>query len=239
LEHLHELGKINKHGKWIPHQLSQENLNQRLTICSSLLSRAKRLSFFERIVTGDEKWILYDNNQRKNQWLDRGQASEPTPKPGIFTKKVMLCVWWNFSGVIHFELMKPGQTITAEVYSSQLDRVQHALLQIGIDTSRTLLLHDNAKPHTAKKTLEKIEELGWEVLPHAPYSPDLAPSDYYLFRSMQHELAENHFKKEDDVKIFVQRYFDSKPPEFYKAGIEKLRGRWREVIVNNGTYIAD
>jgi len=43
-----------------------------------------------------------------------------------------------------------------------------------------------------------LETLNWEVLSHPAYSPDLAPSDYHLFLSMDHVLAERHF---DSTKI--------------------------------------
>jgi histone-lysine N-methyltransferase SETMAR len=57
-----------------------------------------------------------------------------------------------------------------------------------------LLQQDNARPHTAKKTLQKIEELeGFELLPHPAFSPDLEPSDYYLFRSMAQFLRGKKF----------------------------------------------
>jgi hypothetical protein len=48
-----------------------------------------------------------------------------------------------------------------------------------------LLQQDNARSHTAKKTIQKIEELeDIKLPPHPDFSPDLEPSDYYLFRSM-------------------------------------------------------
>jgi len=49
--------------------------------------------------------------------------------------------------------------------------------------------------HTPSKSVkDRLKDLAWEVLIHPPYSPDLAPSDYYLFRSMTHALSEQHFK---------------------------------------------
>jgi len=58
---------------------------------------------------------------------------------------------------------------------------------------KVILLHDNAPSHTAKVVKETIEAFGWEILSHAAYSPDLAPSDYRLFSSMGHALAQQCF----------------------------------------------
>lgn len=81
LDHLKQIGKVNKAGVWVPHELSPENLLQRMTICSSLLSRQEVDPFLKRIVTGDEKWVLYVNVKRKNQWVDKGEKVAPTAKP--------------------------------------------------------------------------------------------------------------------------------------------------------------
>lgn len=237
--HLHAIGKVNRHGKWVPHELTENNLRQRLLICSSLLSRAKRSAFFDTIVTSDEKWILYDNPHRKSQWLDKGEPPIPTPKADSHGNKVLLCVWWNTRGLVYFELLTPTQTVTADLYTQQLSHVDLALRRQGIETTTTKLLHDNARPHTAKITQQKIEELGWEVLPHAPYSPDLAPSDYHLFRSMQHSLEGKNFKNQEEVQFWVSNFFESQPAEFFEKGIHSLRARWRKVIDNNGEYLLD
>jgi histone-lysine N-methyltransferase SETMAR len=102
-----------------------------------------------------------------------------------------------------------------------------------------ILQHDNARPHTARLTQQKIRELGWEVLPHPPYSPDIAPSDYYLFRSLQHFLNGKIFNNIEDIKIALSGYFASKPPEFYEMGIRKLPERWDIVVEKDGDYIID
>jgi len=82
------------------------------------------------------------------------------------------------------ELMPEGETITAEVYCEQLDRVQEPMKERRPQRERVVFLHDNATPHTAKKTKRKIMCLHWLVLPHPPYSPNMAPTDFKLFLSL-------------------------------------------------------
>ncbi|CAJ0922776.1 unnamed protein product, partial [Mesorhabditis belari] len=151
----------------------------------------------------------------------------------------MLCIWWNSKGLVYFEVQDSGQRVTADLYKAQLSRVNQALSRQGNNTATTRFLHDNARPHAAKITQQKIKELGWEVLFHPPYSPDLAPSDYHLFRSMQHSLAEKKFKNREEVEIWVSNFFESQLPEFFEKGIHSLRGRWPRVIDNDGEYLLD
>lgn len=241
-DHLKEIGKALREGVWVPHQLSESNKMQRITICNSLLCRQQNESFLHRIITGDEKWILYDNQKRKRQWLSRKERSVPVVKPDIHAKKVLLSIWWNIYGIVHYEFLKTGETITADIYCDQLVRLseaigkKHAAL---VNRRGVMLQHDNAKPHTAKKTQEKIRDLQWEVLPHPPYSPDCAPSDYHLFRSLQNFLAGKKFDSLDDVKTVLKGYFASKSGSFYKEGIEKLVSRWERVVENDGDYVID
>lgn len=241
-EHLKQIGKVNRVGVWVPHQLSAENKAQRSTICNFLLSKQEKEPFIHRIVTGDEKWVLYENPKRKNQWLSPGQKPVSTPKPGLHPKKVLLCVWWNSTGIVHFEILEQGQTVTADLYCQQLERLNQALIvkhPALVNRKGVILQHDNARPHSAKQTQQKIRDLGWELLPHPPYSPDISPSDYCLFRSMQHFLSGKTFRNIDGIKTGLLEFFASKPTSFYKEAIENLVSRWSVVIDNDGDYIID
>jgi histone-lysine N-methyltransferase SETMAR len=71
-----------------------------------------------------------------------------------------------------------------------------------------LLQQDNARPHTAKTTLQKIEDLeGIELLPHPAFSSDLEPSDCYLFPSMRQLLRGKKFQSVADVEIAAETFF--------------------------------
>ena len=64
----------------------------------------------------------------------------------------------------------------------------------------TCLLHDNAWLYVAKPAKTYLETLQWQVLPHPPYSPDIAPSDFHLLRSMAHGLADQRFHSYKEAK---------------------------------------
>ncbi|GFT72582.1 mariner Mos1 transposase [Trichonephila clavipes] len=99
--------------------------------------------------------------------------------------------------------------------------------------------HGNAKPHTSLVTRQKLLELGWDVLLHSPYSPDLAPSDYFLLRSLRNSLNSKNFNNDDNVKLYLIQFFANKNQKFYERGIMMLPERWQTVIDQNGQYITE
>ena len=96
---------------------------------SSLLLRNKNDPFLDRVVTCDEKWVLYDNRRRSTQWLDADEVPRHVTKPKLHQKKVMLTVWWSATGLIHYSFLNAGETITAEKYCQQMDEMHQKLRQ--------------------------------------------------------------------------------------------------------------
>ena len=155
-------------------------------------------------------------------------------------KKVMLCCWWDRTGIVYYELLKENETVNANRYCSQLDALNTEIQRKRPSLANrkgVIILHDNARPHVARQTVQKIAELGWETLPHPPYSPDIAPSDYHLFRSLQNFLDGNEYANYDGVKMAVEEYFASKNEDFFSRGLDKLPERWQTIITNEGKYI--
>ena len=66
--HLKQLGYVNKLDIWVPQKLNKIQFTKRVSICESLLKRNETDPFLKRIITGDEKWVFYDNVVRKRSW---------------------------------------------------------------------------------------------------------------------------------------------------------------------------
>lgn len=237
---LKQLGMIQKQGHWVPYALKPRDVERRFLMCELLLQRQRRKGFLHRIVTGDEKWIHYDNPKRRKSWGHPGHASTSSAKPNIHGSKLLLCIWWDQQGVIYYELLKPNETITGERYRLQLMRLSRALKEkrplYEQRHDKVILLHDNARPHVAKPVKTYLETLQWDVLPHPPYSPDIAPSDFHLFRSMAHGLADQRFQSFEEAKKWIDSWIASKDMSFFRRGIQTLPERWEKVVASDGQY---
>ena len=150
------------------------------------------------------------------------------------------CVCWDQKGVIYYEQLKPGETVNANRYQQQMIVLNRALQEKRPDYRRrqhkVIFLYDNAPSHTAKRIKETIETFSWEILAHAPYSEVLAPSDYHLFASLGHALAEQPFTSYENVREWLDNWFDLKDEQFYWRGIHRLPEWWEKCVNSNGDY---
>ena len=74
-------------------------------------------------------------------------------------------------------------------------------------------------------------------MPHPAYSPDLAPSDYYLFLILKQELKGRRFESIDEVKSITVQWLDSQSKSFYRDGLLKLKDRWLKCFNTDGDYV--
>ncbi|GBP23950.1 Mariner Mos1 transposase [Eumeta japonica] len=123
-----------------------------------------------------------------------------------------------------------------EEYSSQTQKefaltlrvtqqtVSHSLKSLGI-------IHKQGFP-----VKNYLKTLDWEVLPHPPYSTDIAPSDDHLFWSMAHALLEQRFTSYEDTKNWVDSWIVSKDKEFFKFGIRTQPEKWKKVVASDGRH---
>ena len=86
-------------------------------------------------------------------------------------------------------------------------------------------------------TRQKLLQLGREILFHPPYSPDIAPSDCHLYRSLQNSLTGKNFNSLEDCKTGLEQFFAQKDKKFWADGITKLHEMWQKVVEQNGEYV--
>ncbi|XP_024222499.2 histone-lysine N-methyltransferase SETMAR isoform X1 [Bombus impatiens] len=239
-EYVTKLGYVNRYDVWLPHHLTESNRMNRILICDLLIQRNKTEPFLEKLITGDESWILYDSIARKRSWSSRDKCPPTVARPGLHPKKVLLSIWWDWKGILYYELLPEGQTINSEKYCTQLEKLKEAIItkRPEMMNKRGFVFHyDNTRPHISLAVQMKLLEFDWDVLPHPPYSPDLVPSHYYLFLPLKDFLRDRKSKSVNEVKNGLEEYFKSKPREFWKNGIMRLPERWQKVVEQKGSYI--
>ena len=106
------LGMIQKQGHWVPYELKPRDIERRFVTCELLLQRKKRIGFLHPIVTGDEKWIHYDNPKHRKSWGKPEHAPTSSAKPNNHGSKLLLCIWWDQQSIIYYKLLKMNETTT-------------------------------------------------------------------------------------------------------------------------------
>ena len=230
--------------RWIPKCLTPDMKAVRVEVSRELLGQlnADRINFYNRLVTGDEKWFLYyepESKQESREWRQVGSPPPLKPKSEPSTKKQMATVFWDREGILLIKWLPSGETINSQYYCKVLAELKEAITKDrrGKWARGVLLQHDNARPHTAHQTQLAIQQLGFSTIPHPPYSPDLAPSDYWLFGEMAKHTRGRRWVNIQELAGAVGRWSKSTPKEWFARGLEQLETRWQRCVSMKGAYV--
>ena len=215
----------------------------RLQNTQDLLHRAQREKrpFLHRIVTGDESWLYcYDpeTKQQSSQWVALGEQRPQKARQLRFTGKVMVVVFFDAEGVLYHRYLGVGETITADLYTDILKSLVDAVRRKRPDLRNQgwMLLHDNARPHTAKVVGEFLHRNNIDVLPHPPYSPDLAPCDFWLFSHLKKPLRGRQFSSVNELMHASNEVLRNISKDGLLFVFEKWRDRLQSCIQAGGSY---
>ena len=172
------------------------------------------------------------------QYRYKNSPAPKTFKVVASARKVLLTILWDMEGIVHIEFWEQGKTIDSERYVSTLRALKGRLKRVGQDKVKDVFIqHDNARPPTIRQTQCALQQLEFPTIPHPPYSPDLAPSDFFLFPLLQKHLKGNHYETGAEVEADVRSWCRSQTPEFFADGMRKLVQRWRLCIERDGDYV--
>jgi [histone H3]-lysine36 N-dimethyltransferase SETMAR len=246
---LHEI--VNNHlnyrklcSRWVPKMLTDVHKTKRLGSSLTFLTRYSEEGneFLSKIVTDDETWVCHVTPESKQQSMEWRHSLSPTRKKfktTLSARKIMCTVFWDRQGILLVEFLPKGQTINAQRYCQTLRKLRRAIQnrRRGMLSQGLVLLHDNARPHTAGVTQNLIQQFGWEQFDYPPYSPDLAPSDYHLFLHLKRDFGGRHFDSDEDAKTGVQQWLSSQAATFFEEGLDKLVSRYDKCLNNGGNYV--
>ena len=151
----------------------------------------------------------------------------------------MLTVFWDQRGAVMMDFLAKGTTISGTYYASLLKKLRKSIKteRRGMLTRGVRLLQDNAPVHNSHVAQTEARSCGYEILPHPPYSPDLAPSDFHLFPSMKSFLKGKRFTNDESLISEVNAWFQTQPPEFYRIGLQNCIKRWEKCVSLAGVYV--
>ncbi len=188
----------------------------------------RKVWFLWNIIAGDESWNSQYNPELKQQSTEYHHPSPPHHKKSEqreLHEMVMLTVFWDSEGVVHYEFVPIGSIIIQSAIfrhwrlcyddKNMFDRITLFSLQ-----------HDNVWPHTSAATITAMEWLDFHIILHPPYSLDLAPSNYYLFCDLKKHLKSQCYSLDDELKTVALRSFHLQSSEFYETGTRKLISLW-------------
>ena len=241
---LHDrLGMRKLTAHWVPKSLSDEQMATRASVCSALLKRfrSKEDDFLSCLVTVDETWVHYyepENKAQSRQWVGPGSPRPKKFKTQPSAGKVMATVFWDTQGVM-LDFLAKKSTITGAYYANLFDQLRTAIREKrrGKLSKGILLQQDNARVHTCKIAMDAVKRNGYELIPHPAYSPDLAPSNYFLFQNLKKDICGRHFRSNEEAVAAVEEWVGDKDPGFFSSGLIALEHRWSKCIILEGNYI--
>ena len=149
-------------------------------------------------MTTNETWVHYfmpESKRSSMQWCHPGSPKAKKVKTMFSAGKVMATIFWDSKGVLYMDFLTECHTINAEYYSALLKGLVKTAIRNRRKRAQTSVsfLQDNAHPHVADRTMDTIQKLKWNVLPHPAYSPELAPSNYHLFGPLKEPSGRKNF----------------------------------------------
>jgi histone-lysine N-methyltransferase SETMAR len=226
--------------RWIPHALTDDQKKMRVSCALAMLSRLTVRDGIKNTITGDESWF-YLEIPATGQWADSPENVQKNVQKNIASKKVMITILWSVQGFLVIDALPTGGKFTSLYFRTILNKLsRHMSIKKPVKGLQGLNLHlDNAAPHRAQSTQQHIRRLGLKNLPHPPYSPDLAPSDFFLFGHVKEKLKGQKFPNEKALLQAIQNVLGEIPKATLIRVMDEWLRRLQAVIDTGGEYILE
>ena len=226
--------------RWIPHILDEHHKNARLKYSKQLLDvlQSCAKNKFKFILTGDECWFCYFT-PNGCQWVKEDEEPPNAERLGFYRLKIMLCIFWNPHGIVIIYVLPKGTSMNSSIFISNILEPLNqypANLQAKKSRRRFWLHFDNAPCHRSKVVKNYMALKKFSRAPHPPFSPDLAPSDFYLLGKVKNKTQGVHFKDEEELLLTIQSEFEKIPQDELFRVFDGWINRCKLCIQHKGDY---
>ena len=237
IEHLHYRKLCLR---WIPYSLSEPQKILRKKFAGEMISVLQQTLLHRHVnlITLDESWFFL-KNPALAQWVPMGTPRPTAPCPTIGAKKVMVTIVWGGCGFLLVDFLPQSMKMNGKYFQENILKKTKQLIDeaIKIPFPNPFYIHfDNSRVHTAHETLMCLNDCGFTRMIHPPYSPDLAPSDFWLFGFLKEKMKGENFDTFDELEIFINRVLY----DFGRDNIQGIFAHWvkrlRSVESGNGDY---
>jgi len=192
--------------KFVPRLLTDNQKENCVEISQELLANANgNENFLKNIITGDETVYGYDveTKMQSSQWMGKGSPRPKKARMSWSKIKVMLAVFFDWKGNVHHEFVPRGQTVNRQLYQEVLAHLRDAVCRKRPElweNQTWMLHHDNVPAHVSLLIRRYLTKHQTSVVPHPPYSLDLAPVDLFLFPKLKTTLKGCHFQSIEEIQ---------------------------------------
>lgn len=227
--------------QYVPHILTEQNKIQRVEYCKELLpilQKCKKRNY-RFIITGDESWILYFT-PNGCIWLQEGDPIPNAVRGGFQIPKVLLAIFWNTFGIASIHVLRNGETMNSNKFINNVLKPiekNHCFIQAKKQKQKFYIHFDNCPSHKAKCVSEYLAQKKFSIAPHPAYSPDLSPSDFYLFGRLKDKLEGIEFQSENEIEQAIIEEFEKISSEELKTVFDSWIQRIEKCIEIGGSYV--
>jgi len=237
--------QLNMHrtaAKFMPRVLTQDQKDSRVAICQELKETViNDPTLLLNVITGEESIVYAYDPETKLQFSQRKSPASPRPKKARMQKsklKTMLICFFDQEGIVDREFVPPGMTVNADFYCDVLrlpENVRRKRPQKW-QNQKLIIHYDNAPAHRSFKVSQFLAKNSTTVVPHPPYSPDLAPCDFFLFPKLKLRMKGRRFGTIEEIQEESQRVLDTIPKRDFQGCFQAWQKRWDRCIREKGEY---
>jgi histone-lysine N-methyltransferase SETMAR len=238
-----DLGLVKKSARWVPKILSEDQKKERVRICTEFVAAVTRRSkaMLDNIITMDETMVSYHTPETKRQskkWIQKGKPGPIKARVHASRTKQMVLAFFDSKGLVYTHIAARGTSINATYMVKVLGKfLKHFRKKRPVMADREWFFHwDNAPVHTAGDVQDWFAANSIQLLSHPPYSPDLAPADFFLFRRVKEELAGLTLSQET-IKKAWEGVIKNIAKEHFAAAFRSWLQRSQKCIEIGGGYV--